>query len=516
MSNPGNPLSTEIDSELVIGLVAAVGTEVSLVVTSLEQELSRAGYNTVVIKVSSDVIPNLQNVDTSGEAEYERIDRLMTAGNLARKAASARSGNEDVGNAVLAYGAAAQIFAKRESDADGKYVPFTKTAFIIDSLKRPEEVETLRRIYPQGFILIGVDSARSRRFEHLTETLLISESDAESLMSRDENEATESHGQRVSKSFHLADFFVRLTNSNVPRDEVRRMVELWFGCPTHTPTFDEFAMFLAFSAALRSADLSRQVGAVVAFDSQIIGTGANDSPRAGGGLYWPGRDENGEFQDEDRGRDYKRGGDSNREEQVRIINEIVSLAEEHDLNPESVRDLLGRSRIRDLTEFGRVVHAEMEAILSCGRQGIPTVGAEIFCTTFPCHNCAKHIIDAGLTRVVYIEPYAKSKALEFHDDSIIPPEEEPAEDDHRVRFEPFSGIGPRRFYDLFSMHLSSGYDLERKNSDTGETIEWNIREAPLRLSMKPTSYIDLETQASHHYNDMLPQEATTGESNDQD
>ena len=60
-------------------------------------------------------------------------------------------------------------------------------------------------------------------------------------------------------------------------------------------------------------------------------------------------------------------------------------------------------------------------------------------------NCAKHIIDAGLTRVVYIEPYAKSKALEFHDDSIIPPEEESAEDDHRVRFEPFSGIGPRRF-----------------------------------------------------------------------
>ena len=98
----------------------------------------------------------------------------------------------------------------------------------------------------------------------------------------------------------------------------------------------------------------------------------------------------------------------------------------------------------------------------------------------------------------------------------MPLHSEPAEDDNRVRFEPFSGIGPRRFYDLFSMHLSSGYDLERKNSDTGETIDWNIREAPLRLSMKPTSYIDLETQASHHFNDMLPQAATTGESNDQD
>ncbi len=258
MSNSEDPLSsvTEIDSELVIGLVAAVGTEVSLVVSCLEQELSRAGYEAVHIKVSSDVIPDLQNVDFDGEEEYERIDRLMTAGNQARRAASAKCGNGDIGNAILAYGAAAQIFAKRETQIDGKHIPFTRKAFIIDSLKRPEEVETLRRIYPQGFILIGIDSARYLRFKHLTKTLQISDNDAENLMSRDENEATESHGQRVSKSFHLADFFVRLTNSDALRWDVRRMVELWFGCPTHTPTFDEFAMFLAFSAALRSADLS--------------------------------------------------------------------------------------------------------------------------------------------------------------------------------------------------------------------------------------------------------------------
>ena len=513
MSNPGDPLEaeTEIHAELVIGLIAAVGTEVSLVVSILEQELSRAGYETVHIKVSSDVIPNLQTVDIGGGTEYERIDRLMTAGNQAREAASAKSKNENVGNAILAYGAAAQIFAKRKTQTDGKYIPFTKTAFIIDSLKRPEEVETLRRVYPQGFILIGVDSARSRRFDHLTETLQMSKTNAERLMSRDENEAKETHGQRVSKSFHLADFFLKLTNSDALKHEVRRMVELLFGCPTHTPTFDEFAMFLAFSAALRSADLSRQVGAVVACDNQIIGTGANDSPRAGGGLYWPTRNEKGEFQDEARGRDYKRGGDSNREEQVRIINDIVSRAEEFDLDKQSVRDLLERSRIRDLTEFGRVVHAEMEAILSCGRRGISTVGAEIFCTTFPCHNCAKHIIDAGITRVVYIEPYAKSKALEFHDDSIIPPDEEHSQNDIRVSFEPFSGIGPRRFYDLFSMHLSSGYDLNRKDNHTGKAIDWNIQNAPLRLSMRPTSYIDLEMQASHHFNDMLPVEATTGD-----
>ena len=51
MSNPGDPLAaeTEIHAELVIGLIAAVGTEVSLVVSILEQELSRAGYETIDI-----------------------------------------------------------------------------------------------------------------------------------------------------------------------------------------------------------------------------------------------------------------------------------------------------------------------------------------------------------------------------------------------------------------------------------------------------------------------------------
>ena len=60
------------------------------------------------------------------------------------------------------------------------------------------------------------------------------------------------------------------------------MVDLWFGNPFITPTFDEHAMFLAFSAALRSADLSRQVGAVITKDSQILSAGANDCPKAGG------------------------------------------------------------------------------------------------------------------------------------------------------------------------------------------------------------------------------------------
>ena len=44
-------------------------------------------------------------------------------------------------------------------------------------------------------------------------------------------------------------------------------------------------------------------------------------------------------------------------------------------------------------------HAEMEALLSCARSGVSTRGATLYSTTFPCHNCAKHIIAAGVARV---------------------------------------------------------------------------------------------------------------------
>lgn len=278
------------------------------------------------------------------------------------------------------------------------------------------------------------------------------------------------------------------------------MVELWFGYPFHTPTFDEYAMFMAFAAALRSADLSRQVGSVVALKNEIISTGANDCPKCGGGLYWPERSGNC-ISDHPDGRDYMRGEDSNTKERERIVDDIVSKLVDHiGLDENTTRKLVESSRIRDLTEFGRVVHAEMEALLSCSRRGVSTIGAHMYCTTFPCHNCAKHIIAAGISRVVYIEPYEKSKAFEFHNDSI---DAETLHDGHdnehenhaKVVFEPFVGIGPRKYFDVFSMKLSSGYDVKRKN-ESGEKFDWNIDKSKLRLLMNPSHYLELEDEAA--------------------
>jgi len=103
-------------------------------------------------------------------------------------------------------------------------------------------------------------------------------------------------------------------------------------------------------------------------------------------------------------------------------------------------------------------------------------------------------VAAGIERVVYVEPYPKSLALRLHRDAV-----ELADDIRsssssnrrkKVRFEPFVGVGPRRFIDLFSMRLGSGYSLTRKTKT--KKITWNREDATLRLPLPPTSYFERE------------------------
>ena len=55
------------------------------------------------------------------------------------------------------------------------------------------------------------------------------------------------------------------------------------------PTTAETAMHAAAGAAMRSACMSRQVGAaLVDRDGNLIATGTNEAPKAGGGVYGSG------------------------------------------------------------------------------------------------------------------------------------------------------------------------------------------------------------------------------------
>ena len=52
-----------------------------------------------------------------------------------------------------------------------------------------------------------------------------------------------------------------------------------------------------------------------------------------------------------------------------------------------------------------MLHAEANAISKIAKSGNSSDGATLYVTTSPCIECAKLIIQAGIKRVVYAEPY---------------------------------------------------------------------------------------------------------------
>ncbi len=56
-------------------------------------------------------------------------------------------------------------------------------------------------------------------------------------------------------------------------------------------------------------------------------------------------------------------------------------------------------------ELCYAIHAEQNAIIQAARMGISIEGATIYITHYPCSICAKLIVNAGISRIVYIHPY---------------------------------------------------------------------------------------------------------------
>lgn len=64
-------------------------------------------------------------------------------------------------------------------------------------------------------------------------------------------------------------------------------------------------------------------------------------------------------------------------------------------------------------EFCFAIHAEQNAVVQAAKLGISIDGATLYCTHQPCVICSKLIINSGITRVVYKEPYPDELAVEI-------------------------------------------------------------------------------------------------------
>lgn len=124
-------------------------------------------------------------------------------------------------------------------------------------------------------------------------------------------------------------------------------------------SWDEYFMGIALLSAMRSKDPSTQVGAcIVNSDKKIISVGYNGMPRCCSDDEFP----------------WGRDGDA--------------------LN----------------SKYLYVCHAELNAILNCAVGSVR--GCTVYTTLFPCNECAKAIIQSGISEVVYMsDKYAESDSV---------------------------------------------------------------------------------------------------------
>ena len=124
------------------------------------------------------------------------------------------------------------------------------------------------------------------------------------------------------------------------------------------PDNDEYFMEMAVLVSKRSTCLRRRVGAVIVRDKHVISTGYNGSPRG-----------------------------------TKHCEELGCIRQQMNI-PSGTRH-----------ELCRGVHAEQNAITQAAYFGTSVANATIYTTTFPCSMCAKILINAGITEVVYADGY---------------------------------------------------------------------------------------------------------------
>ena len=64
-------------------------------------------------------------------------------------------------------------------------------------------------------------------------------------------------------------------------------------------------------------------------------------------------------------------------------------------------------------ELCRGIHAEQNAIIQAALHGTSIKGAVLYCTNLPCSICAKMIINAGITQIIYLSGYADKMSEEM-------------------------------------------------------------------------------------------------------
>jgi len=504
------------DPELFFGFCSPVGVDNVKARDLLINCLKKYGYTSEYFKVTT-LMKSIRpkDIELKETPLEDKYDSYIKYANRLREVTEL-----DWGLSVLCCTAVRNFrrnehVRRNEKPDPDVYIP--KTAYIFDQFKREEEINVLRQIYSQLFVVISVYSEKKNRMERLISRIASDHSDARpseehasiaaDLIKRDQHEEGALHGQRLEDAFSSADLFLNIDDPEGSEKLLTRFLDALFGSNAVSPTHDEYGIYAAQNAALRSLDLSRQVGAAIFSESnEVITFGCNEVPKALGGTYWTG--------DPGDARDMKKGSDSNERIKKSFLVDFTKRLSKAGFLKGEIKEMdvarfilketdrggsLRDAQVMDLLEFGRMIHAEMSAICDAARTGRTLKNAVLYCTTFPCHLCAKHIVAAGIKRVVYIEPFPKSYAEHLHGDAIVVGK---SGDTGKIVFEPFIGISPHRYRALFAR--------ERRKDDAGNFQQWMEKEPRPIIRYTVTTYIQNENAIAKMFNSIVSSKVEAG------
>lgn len=289
---------------------------------------------------------------------------------------------------------------------------------VIKSIRNHHEIERLREKF-NNFFLFNIDADKQVRYNRC-KTEYTSDKDFEDDDERDSGETQLEYGQHVRKCVDNADVVI---NNDGSLEELYRKINRYWNLINNPgkekPYQHEINMTSACQQSTQTGCLKRSVGAVITINGQTIASGYNSPPR----------------------------------DEVSCINLKNCYREHAKQCPECSTPFqvilrvcikcgtsIEKERLAELEknlDLCRAIHAEERAILQTAKiGGRPLKNAVLYTTTFPCLLCAKKIIEVGISKVFYIEPYPFREAYKILKEA-------------KIKLEKFEGVKSRAFSSFY-------------------------------------------------------------------
>ena len=315
---------------------------------------------------------------------------------------------------------------------------------VIDGFRNFKEVEEIRKIYPR-FFLVAICAEKQKRWSRVQNDYEGRHDEFERDDRRDRSDDFD-WGQSVQKCVDDADY-VYYNNENITvnqkvkdlpnlekigrtlKEQAKDFVPFMQRTACRLPNSKEVQIASAYAQSHSSTCEKRHVGAVITIerngDEFPVSMGFNENPpntrkcSTAGSCY----------KDEDMAG--KLGAQTN----IRC----PKCGEKHSkiVKPwkckcgESFKEWMHPNRNMELCT---AIHAEERAILSLGDRSAK--GGTLYVTTFPCFQCARMILDAEISKIVYVEAYPVNETTQF----LVT---------NKVEVEPFTGFTARAFFRVF-------------------------------------------------------------------